>query len=97
MHDGTSVFKTGCQWLLHVAHCKCFRPCVTTHPLNVCPAGRSPQVRQILQAFGTLKAFNLVLDRETGNSKGYGFCEYADPSVTDSAIQVRDRADTGLA
>jgi hypothetical protein len=46
------------------------------------------QVRQILQAFGPLRAFNLVTDRETGASKGYGFCEYADPVITDVAIQV---------
>lgn len=45
------------------------------------------QVRQILQAFGALKAFNLVADRDTGASKGYAFCEYADPSITDTAIQ----------
>ncbi len=51
-----------------------------------------PQVRQILQAFGALKAFNLVADRDTGASKGYAFCEYADPSITDTAIQVRGNA-----
>ncbi|EFJ40221.1 hypothetical protein VOLCADRAFT_121741 [Volvox carteri f. nagariensis] len=45
------------------------------------------QVRQILQAFGPLRAFNLVTDRDTGASKGYGFCEYADPNITDVAIQ----------
>jgi hypothetical protein len=44
------------------------------------------QVRELLQAFGQLKAFNLVVDRENGASKGFGFCEYADPSVTDVAI-----------
>lgn len=27
------------------------------------------QVRELLQAFGTLKAFNLVTDRDTGASK----------------------------
>ena len=37
--------------------------------------------------FGALRAFNLVVDRDTGISKGYGFCEYQDPSITDTAIQ----------
>eukprot|EP01024_Parvocaulis_polyphysoides_P010517 TRINITY_DN13597_c0_g2_i1.p2 TRINITY_DN13597_c0_g2~~TRINITY_DN13597_c0_g2_i1.p2 ORF type:complete len:391 (+),score=53.85 TRINITY_DN13597_c0_g2_i1:34-1206(+) len=44
------------------------------------------QCRELLSAFGELKQFDLVKDRETGNSKGYGFVVYADPSVTDVAI-----------
>lgn len=37
-------------------------------------------------SFGQLKAFNLVKDGATGLSKGYAFCEYADSSITDQAI-----------
>jgi len=33
--------------------------------------------------FGLLKAFNLVKDSNTNLSKGYAFCEYMDPGVTD--------------
>jgi len=44
------------------------------------------QVREILQSFGQLKAFNLVKDTATNLSKGYAFCEYADPQITDTAI-----------
>ena len=44
------------------------------------------KVRDLLAAFGPLKAFNLVTDRDTGTSKGFCFCEYQDPSVTDYAI-----------
>ncbi|KAK4789975.1 hypothetical protein SAY86_017279 [Trapa natans] len=43
------------------------------------------QVRELLEAFGPLKGFDLVKDRETGNSKGYAFCVYQDLSVTDIA------------
>ncbi|WVQ63700.1 uncharacterized protein L199_001853 [Kwoniella botswanensis] len=44
------------------------------------------QVIELLKAFGELKTFNLV--KETGNvSKGFAFCEYVDPNVTDMAIQ----------
>lgn len=39
--------------------------------------------RELLSSFGALKSFDLVKDRETGNSKGYGFVVYMDPSVTD--------------
>ncbi len=44
------------------------------------------QVKELLTSFGPLKAFNLVKDSATGLSKGYAFCEYVDPNITD---QVR--------
>ncbi|KAF8093515.1 hypothetical protein N665_0383s0142 [Sinapis alba] len=43
------------------------------------------QIRELLESLGALKGFDLVRDRETGNSKGYAFCAYQDPSVTDIA------------
>jgi len=42
-------------------------------------------VKKLLLMFGQLKSFNLVRDSVTGASKGFAFCEYSDPSVTDSA------------
>lgn len=44
------------------------------------------QVKDILSAFGQLRAFNLIRDPSTLASKGYAFCEYLDPSITDHAI-----------
>lgn len=46
-----------------------------------------PQVRELLEAFGPIAKFDLVRDKETGNSKGYGFVVYEDVSVTDIACQ----------
>ncbi|XP_074285870.1 splicing factor U2af large subunit A-like isoform X1 [Silene latifolia] len=43
------------------------------------------QIRELLESFGPLRGFDLVKDRETGNSKGYAFCVYSDPTVTDVA------------
>ncbi|KAL6908180.1 hypothetical protein ACP4OV_002350 [Aristida adscensionis] len=43
------------------------------------------QVRELLESFGPLRGFDLVKDRETGNSKGYAFCVYQDLHVTDIA------------
>lgn len=43
------------------------------------------QVKELLTSFGPLKSFALVKDIATGLSKGYAFCEYADPDVTDQA------------
>ncbi|KAG2485937.1 hypothetical protein HYH03_015381 [Edaphochlamys debaryana] len=45
------------------------------------------QCRELLGSFGAIKTFDLVKDRDTGNSKGYGFVVYGDPAVTDIACQ----------
>lgn len=45
------------------------------------------QIKELLQAFGTLKAFHLVTDSATGQSKGYAFCEYEDPAIGPIACQ----------
>ena len=44
------------------------------------------RVKELLNRFGELRAFNLVKDSATGMSKGYAFCEYVDISITDQAI-----------
>eukprot|EP00903_Cladosiphon_okamuranus_P010716 g10128.t1 len=45
------------------------------------------QVRELLSAFGPLKSFHLVRDPGSPTSKGYGFCEYLDASVTAMACE----------
>ena len=45
------------------------------------------QVKQLVEMFGELKAFHLLVDNhELGRSKGVAFMEYIDPAVTDQAI-----------
>jgi splicing factor U2AF subunit len=44
------------------------------------------RVRALLAPYGTLTAFNLVMDKATGNSKGYAFAEFEAPGATDYAI-----------
>ncbi|KAI9312601.1 hypothetical protein BX666DRAFT_1865768, partial [Dichotomocladium elegans] len=53
------------------------------------------QVTELLRSFGELLSFNLVKDPATGQSKGYAFCEYADPSVTDLACQGLNNMELG--
>eukprot|EP00026_Physarum_polycephalum_P003665 Phypoly_transcript_03678.p1 GENE.Phypoly_transcript_03678~~Phypoly_transcript_03678.p1 ORF type:complete len:266 (+),score=43.87 Phypoly_transcript_03678:944-1741(+) len=43
------------------------------------------QVKDLMQTFGPLKAFNLVKDIGTGLSKGFAFAEYLEEGVTDRA------------
>jgi splicing factor U2AF subunit len=43
------------------------------------------QIKELLSSFGPLKGFDLIKDRETGSNKGYGFCVWQNPAVTDIA------------
>ncbi|KAJ1766775.1 hypothetical protein IW140_001425 [Coemansia sp. RSA 1813] len=53
------------------------------------------QVIELLRAFGELKAFNLVRDSVMRVSRGFAFCEYEDPNVTDIACQGLNGMDLG--
>ncbi|KAI4191277.1 MAG: hypothetical protein L6R41_000204 [Letrouitia leprolyta] len=54
---------------------------------NLLPNLTDDQVTELLVAFGQLKAFVLVKDRSTEESRGIAFCEYVDPAVTDIAVE----------
>jgi splicing factor U2AF subunit len=43
------------------------------------------QLVELLTSFGPLKAFYMPRDPVTGQAKGFAFCEWADPSITDMA------------
>jgi RNA recognition motif-containing protein len=45
------------------------------------------QLIGILSQVGPVISFRLVLDRESGKPKGYGFCEYRDPETAASAVR----------
>eukprot|EP01053_Blabericola_migrator_P013207 Blabericola_migrator_1__13206@NODE_911_length_6105_cov_137_973501_g636_i0_p1_GENE_NODE_911_length_6105_cov_137_973501_g636_i0NODE_911_length_6105_cov_137_973501_g636_i0_p1_ORF_typecomplete_len514_score106_01RRM_1/PF00076_22/0_0011RRM_1/PF00076_22/5_8e16RRM_1/PF00076_22/0_038RRM_1/PF00076_22/8_8e02RRM_7/PF16367_5/1_1RRM_7/PF16367_5/1_4e05RRM_5/PF13893_6/6_1e02RRM_5/PF13893_6/3_9RRM_5/PF13893_6/0_0044RRM_occluded/PF16842_5/1_3RRM_occluded/PF16842_5/0_98RRM_occluded/PF16842_5/1_8e02RRM_Rrp7/PF17799 len=46
------------------------------------------EVKDLLASFGSLKAFHLVKDRDLDRSKGFAFCEWREPSITDIACQA---------
>ncbi|KAI1128904.1 hypothetical protein F5Y10DRAFT_164699 [Nemania abortiva] len=54
---------------------------------NIPPYLADEQVLELLVAFGELKAFILVKDNGTEESRGIAFCEFVDPSTTDIAVQ----------
>ncbi|KAF6840366.1 u2 snrnp auxilliary factor [Colletotrichum musicola] len=53
------------------------------------------QVTELLVSFGELKAFVLVRDKSTEESRGVAFCEYVEPAATDVAIQGLNGMDLG--
>lgn len=55
----------------------------------------SEHVKELLEAFGALTAFHLVKDPVMQVSRGFAFCEFEDPAVTDLAIEGLNGMDVG--
>jgi RNA recognition motif-containing protein len=51
------------------------------------------QLRAAFVKFGNVSRVNLIIDRETGRSKGFGFVEMPDDSAAESAIKALIGAD----
>jgi RNA recognition motif-containing protein len=45
---------------------------------------------RLFAELGDVQAVKVVMDRETGRSKGYGFVEMADPTLLPAAIERLD-------
>eukprot|EP01025_Chloroclados_australasicus_P057098 TRINITY_DN7106_c1_g1_i2.p1 TRINITY_DN7106_c1_g1~~TRINITY_DN7106_c1_g1_i2.p1 ORF type:complete len:551 (-),score=79.64 TRINITY_DN7106_c1_g1_i2:2099-3751(-) len=52
------------------------------------------QVKELLTPQGNLRSFNLVMDKMTGKSKGYAFCEF-DEGATDFVIAALNQKKVG--
>jgi RNA recognition motif-containing protein len=46
------------------------------------------ELREAFEAFGTVTSANLIMDKFSGQSKGFGFVEMADNSEADTAIKA---------
>lgn len=51
------------------------------------------QLRAAFVKFGNVSRVNLIIDRETGRSKGFGFVEMPDDSAAEAAIKSLNGAD----
>ncbi len=50
------------------------------------------ELREAFGAFGEISSCNVIRDKETGRSKGFGFVEMSDNSQAEAAIQqLNDR------
>jgi splicing factor U2AF subunit len=47
-------------------------------------------LRELASSFGEVRACNLVMDKDTGACKGYGFFEYVDDAVAEAAVAGLD-------
>jgi cold-inducible RNA-binding protein len=46
------------------------------------------QLRELFRAYGTVSTLTLVVDRDTGNPRGFAFVEMADDTEADAAIKA---------
>ena len=53
----------------------------------------SDTLREAFEAFGTVESANVINDRETGRSKGFGFVEMANDGEGQAAISALDGTD----
>ena len=53
----------------------------------------SEALREAFEQFGAVESANVITDRETGRSKGYGFVEMLDDSEGEAAIKALDGSD----
>ena len=53
----------------------------------------SEGLREAFEQFGEVQSANVINDRETGRSKGFGFVEMADDSQGKAAIAALDNTD----
>merc|ERR1712150_9969 len=50
---------------------------------------------EVFSVAGKVLSFKLIYDRETGNPKGYGFCEYINSETTLDAVQMLNGHEIG--
>lgn len=60
---------------------------------NLAYAVTEDQLRSAFGQFGDVARVNLIIDRETGRSKGFGFVEMPDDSAAGAAIQALNGTD----
>ncbi len=51
------------------------------------------ELRELFTQFGTVESVNLIMDRDTGRPRGFGFVEMTDGA--DEAIAALDNTDVG--
>jgi RNA recognition motif-containing protein len=55
----------------------------------------SADLEQLFGQHGTVETANVIMDRETGRSKGFGFVEMSSAEEAESAIQALNGHDLG--
>jgi RNA recognition motif-containing protein len=62
---------------------------------NLAYAVTSEDLRAAFEAFGEVSSANVIMDRETGRSKGFGFVEMPNDTQAQEAIESLNGSDLG--
>jgi len=62
---------------------------------NISPAADQASLEALFSVFGTVKKAYIVTDRQTGESKGFGFVEMSSDAEAKAAIDALDGKDCG--
>jgi len=54
---------------------------------NLAYSATDHDLRQLFEAYGAVDKVNIITDRDTGRSKGFGFVEMPDSAAAKAAIQ----------
>ena len=54
---------------------------------NLAFSATDHDLRQLFEPYGVVDTINVITDRDTGRSKGFGFVEMPDSAASKSAIQ----------
>lgn len=54
---------------------------------NLARSTTEAELRALFQAYGAVQSCNLVIDKETGQSKGFGFVEMPKPGEAKAAMK----------
>jgi hypothetical protein len=55
---------------------------------NIAYQASEEDLTNLFSQAGEVLSFRLIADRETGRSKGYGFCEFSDAAGADAAVRT---------
>ncbi len=53
------------------------------------------ELRNVFEQHGKVESVNVIMDRDTGRSRGFGFVEMDDASAADAAMRALDGSELG--
>lgn len=62
---------------------------------NLSYSTTNDELKDLLGAYGQVESADIIIDRETGRSKGFGFVEMSDESDADAAINALHGTEQG--
>lgn len=62
---------------------------------NLARTTTEAELRAMFEEHGTVQSCTLVIDKDTGNSKGFGFVEMPKPGEAKAAIKLLNGQDVG--